>query len=170
MKKLILGFMLGLAGIISSQAAGLVYTTNFTGDSTNFMYLGTAPIRVGQIVVFGSQAGVSRFYDTLSNNLKQVVGSVTLATNYSWGVTNLQTNGIYIFSGSTQYMIQTNSYVGGNFRTNITYPGLTNDYPIQASMAWIAGGVSSITPLDMIFERGLTVATTTNVTVIVYTK
>ena len=171
MKKLfkILSVVL-LAGILTSQSlfgAGLISTNLSAG--TNVIWTGRKSVY--QVAIASATANLLNLYDTSSNALTYVVGSYTGSSNVpSLLITNLQTNAIFTYATSTQYLIQTNVSLSGAYRTNFTVPQTTNNVRAAATVYCPAGTVTSVDAVDLNFVNGITVTVTNSATVILYTR
>lgn len=164
-KTVMIGACIALTSYSQLQA-GLI-TTNLSAGTT-VVY--GARSSVYQVDVTSSTANLIRIYDTASNALTYVIGSYTGSSNYTLNITNLQTNGIFVYSASTQYMIQTNIYLGGNFRTNYTVPQTTNGVTASVSLFVPAGLTASVDAIDLTFLNGITVTATNSCQISIYTR
>lgn len=163
--KLILACALTFATVIPSKAFNL-YTTNvLTGTTVVF----TARASVYQIDVNSAGVNLVKFYDTASNALTYVVGAYTGSSNLALQYTNLQTNAIFVYTSSTQYLIQTNVYTGTS-RTNYTVAQSTNAVPTAVTLFIPANTTASLDAVDLNFVNGITVTTTNAATIVIYTR
>jgi len=166
MKKLILNILAMVLMVGAVHANGIISSNISSGTSV----LATARKQVYQISVASSTANLLNFYDSATNSLTYVIGTYLRSTNITLSVTNLTTNGIFVYDTSTQYLIQTNIYVGGNFRTNVTVPQTTNQYPVASTLYIPAGTVVTLDSIDANFVNGISVTATNSATVIIYTR
>ena len=166
MKKLLLTMLLAV-GLTSSSHAGLIVSNLLA--YTNL--LRTSPQRVYQIDVMSTVANTVTFYDIDNISLTNIVEAYTRVTNMQVSITNLTTNGIFEYPGvSTQIMRQTNIYVLGNARSNITVARSTNQVPVSLVIFCPAGTLTSIPALDINFVRGIAAVATNTATTIIYTR
>ena len=90
-------------------------------------------------------------------------------TNITLSITNLQTNGIFMTDTSTNTLIQTNIYISGNYRTNVSVAAAVVAFPDIYSVWVPANTTTDSGSVDFIITRGITVMSTNAVTAIVYT-
>lgn len=165
MKKL-LNILIIAVSLLLTQAseAGIIVSNLVSG--TQVIYTGR--VRVQQIVAFGSTANDLRFVDSRYSTNQYFQPAYTRSTNFSVCVTNLQTNGIFVYTAATNYMIQTNVDCG-NARSNISVNAGVVTYPTIAAMPIVSGAIASANGLGLVFERGISVSATNTATVIIYT-
>lgn len=166
--SLIKGLVLVAICLLSVKTeAGLITTNLSTG--TSVIWVGRAAAY--EVTIASTTANLLNVYDTSSNALTYVVGSYTGSSNIS-GIlfTNLQTNAIFRYSTTTQYLIQTNQTLSGAYRTNYTVPQTTNGVPPSVTLFVPAGQIVDLDALDLNFVNGITVTVTNSATLIIYTR
>lgn len=177
MKKNILS-LIGMLSVCASVQAGIITgtLTNLSsgGGSTNVLV--SSARNVNSVSVYSPQGGLVSLYDSATNTLLYYVGAYSYVSNITASITNLQTNGIYVFGPTngvywTNYSIQTN-VVTGNWRTNMTISGTTSNlYPIAISVAVGAGQTATLDQINLNFVRGIAATcTASNATIVIYTK
>lgn len=174
MNKLLLSIGLGMA-LVSSAFAGLISSNVSSGTSV----LSSARRQFYQVTVYSTTANLINFYDASNTALTYVTLPYYRSTNLVQSVTSLTTNGVFtydiytnsVYSHTTnQYLIQTNIYVGGNYRTNILMAQSTNQYPLAYSIVVPAGTVATLSAVDANFINGIAVTATNTATVVIYTR
>lgn len=165
MNKLLLSIGLGMA-LVSSAFAGLISSNVSSGTSV----LSSARRQFYQVTVYSTTANLINFYDASNTALTYVVPSYYRSTNLTVTVTTLTTNGVFTYDTSTQYLIQTNTFVNGNYRTNILMAQSTNQYPLAYSIVVPAGTVATLSAVDANFINGIAVTATNTATVVIYTR
>lgn len=158
--------MVAFTTILSSAEAGIIVSNVAAGSQV--VYAGRQ--KVYQIVVYGATANMIGLFDSLYASNAYTQPAYTRSTNISISTTNIQTNGIFVYDTVTQYMTQTNYYVNGNWRTNIDVSSAVVAIPISASVPVVAGSITTVPDLDLIFMRGISITATNNATIILYTR
>jgi len=167
-KKFLLSCVAAASLVSSSYADGLI--TKAIPNTTNWTTVVSAvPVNVYRVDVASTTANLLSFYDSASTNLGLALAAYTRSTNVWFTNTWLTTNGIFEYSTTTQYMIQTNT-IAGTYRTNIAVAASTNQLPSQASLYVPAGTIATFDNIDLNFVRGMSVTSTNAATVIVYTR
>ncbi len=165
MKKLILS-LLSLVVSISANAA--VFSTNLPAGTTNIIF-GSGPIRVQQIVISTTLSNLVGFFDSKQNSLMVTNGTYLRATNMTLSITNLQTNAIFEYPGTgTNYLIQTNIYLLGNYRTNVTVNGTSNIVAQQVAYAIAPNFTADSGTIDFTFVNGIGVTNLNAASLIIY--
>jgi len=166
-KKLLV--TIGLIGASFACDAGII-SSNFATAGTNVIVIGRQGVY--QIdVISPTAANTVNFYDTSSNQLTYTTPAYTMQTNIPGLLfTNLQTNAIFVYATSTQYLIQTNVTLAGAYHTNFTIGARSNNVPLALSVVAAAAGYVSTGPVDLNFVQGITLTTQTNSTVLIYTR
>lgn len=167
LKTLIKGLAL-IACLLPFRAEAGLITTNLN-PGTTVVWVGRASAY--EVTIASTYQNLLNIYDTSSNALTYVIGSYTGSSNVSglW-TTNLQTNAIFRYPTTTQYLIQTNQTLAGAYRTNYTVPQTTNGVPPAVTLFVPAGQIVDLDALDLNFVNGITVTVTTNATLIIYTR
>lgn len=153
------------AAVVSNVEAGII-VSNLTA-ATQVVYSGR--VRVSQIQVFGATANDIRLTDSLYSTNQYSQPAYVRSTNVTICVTNFYTNGIFVYPTATNYLYQTN-YDCGNYRTNISVSAAVVTYPVQVGAAVVAGNMTTVAPIDLVFTRGISISATNNATIIIYTQ
>lgn len=151
--------------IPENASAGLIVSNVTSG--TQVVYTGNK--RVWQIVAYGTTANVLNFHDSQYSSNAYTQPAYTRSTNYTITLTNLTTNGVFVYDTVTQYMIQTNR-VTGNARSNITVSAAVVQAPLATTVPVVAATITTVPNLDLTFVNGITVTATNSATIILYTR
>ncbi len=165
MKKLI-AIGVAFATILSSAEAGLIVSNVVAG--TQVVYAGR--MKAYEIVAYGATANIIGVYDSLYSSNALTIPAYTRSTNITLSTTNVTTNGVFIYDTATQTLLQTNIFVNGNWRTNISVSAAVVGIPVSATVPVVAGSLTDVPNLDLIFLRGITITATNDATVIIYTR
>lgn len=166
MKKLILIAIAGLLTVSASQAgvlSGTLTTPNGAlSGTTNVFLITTNRANVKSVTFVSTATGLASMYDSDITNAPQFG---MFYTNAPW-----VTRGSYLTNQPTSFVGQngytnwyTNSYI---WVYNITNGANTNELAPLGSFAFVANIPTTI-PVDMLFERGIAIRTSTNVTYVI---
>lgn len=165
MKKFLLSLALMISvGLTAVDAA--VFSTNLPAGTTNIIF--SSATRVQQIVISSTLSNTIGFFDSRFATLMVTNGTYLRATNITLSVTNLQTNAIFVYPTATNYMIQTNIYLQGNYRTNVTVNGTSNIVPAQVTYAIAPAMTADSGAIDFNFVNGIGVTNLNAATLIIY--
>jgi len=166
MKKLIIGLALMVGLACGSSQAGIIVSNLTSG--TQVVYTGNQ--KVWQIVAYGATDNIINLFDSQYSSNAYTQPAYTRSTNYTISITNFQTNAVFVYATATQYLMQTNIYVSGNARSNISVSAAVLAIPVSASIPVIAGAISTVPDLDLVFTKGISITATNNATIILYTR
>ncbi len=166
MKKLILSLSIAVS-LFAIKAHAFVFATNLPAGTTNIVF-GSGPIRVQQIVISTTLSNMVGFFDSAQSTLMVTNGTYLRATNMTISITNLITNAIFVYPTSTQTLIQTNIYLSGNYRTNVTVNGTSNIVAQQVAYAIAPNFTADSGIIDFTFVNGIGVTNLNAASLIIY--
>ncbi len=169
MKKLLFSLVvaLGLIGFASDSKANGIIVSNLVAG-TNVIYTGN--IRVFDVaLVAGTLDEFITISDSASSSNSYTQAAYVRSTNITVSITNLTTNGVFEYPGiGTNYLVQTNIYVSGTARSNVTVNAAVVAFPTQVSLFGKASTIVDSGTVDLTFTRGITVVNTNSCTVLIY--
>jgi hypothetical protein len=158
MKKLLLTFVTLAAFAFQTQAE--TFATNILSGGTYILSTNRASIY--QVELTSANACLVNFYDSDS------LAAPFFGTNYVAGAfvsrTTFPTNIVSSYVGSNGF---TNWYTNaGVFSLNVTNTQSTNQLPLMGAFV-VAAGTYAVYNTDQLHVRGVTITTTTNVSIVV---